>query len=500
MSMTTPSVTVPVEPTEEMIEAGILAAWPGPEIVYADEHAGPEFMLAAAFKAMLSARGEVDRPVWFEGAPSQHHAKEWFIAETIFGDRVVLTALPEEYTYDFKTADDTYIKADRIKRWMPFPDSEYLPPSPAPAPEGGAVQWGWRVRAKPSRATSHRPWHWQADEPTETTAELCEWEPVYVSLATREEAPSEDDARRKLIGLIEQWDGESEYDAQDVAALADDILHAFNGPPVVSEEAPAEAGERDKRAWIDRWNAIEAAARDALHTMSELLETPNLKRMQYALGDRRDALRDALSLPEAGTAWMRPAALRAQPPARDGDNDRPIEATWTDGKTHAYVNLSAALSAERKAWRQKLGLRIASVRYLDIETPPAREDAQPVKCPRCYRGEVFGLSMDDGFWVEFSSASGGAHPAGMHGWLELAEHHPDGRMVVREYVAKDSPIYPAPDALRVAAEEVADAVDFFDRVKAATQDEQIAVGRDHWNRLEAAARRLAALQAEQGAK
>ena len=70
--------------------------------------------------------------------------------------------------------------------------------------------------------------------------------------------------------------------------------------------------------------------------------------------------------------------LRAQPPAREDGGDRPIEASWTDGVTHAYVNLSAALSAERQAWRQKLGLRIASVRYLDVEVPPAREEAQPV--------------------------------------------------------------------------------------------------------------------------
>ncbi|WP_303702849.1 hypothetical protein [Brevundimonas naejangsanensis] len=72
------------------------------------------------------------QPMWVDGVPTKHHAKEWFIAETTFGDRVVLTALPEEYTYDFKTADETYIKADRIKRWMPFPDSQYLFPHPAP--------------------------------------------------------------------------------------------------------------------------------------------------------------------------------------------------------------------------------------------------------------------------------------------------------------------------------------------------------------------------------
>lgn len=72
------------------------------------------------------------QPVWVYGVPTKHHAKEWFIAETTFGDRVVLTALPEEYNYDFRTADETYIKADCIKRWMPFPDSQYLFPHPAP--------------------------------------------------------------------------------------------------------------------------------------------------------------------------------------------------------------------------------------------------------------------------------------------------------------------------------------------------------------------------------
>ena len=70
--------------------------------------------------------------------------------------------------------------------------------------------------------------------------------------------------------------------------------------------------------------------------------------------------------------------FRAQPKAREGDDERPIEATWTDGVTNAYVNLSAALSAERTPWRQKLGLRIASVRYLDVDHPQAREEAQPV--------------------------------------------------------------------------------------------------------------------------
>lgn len=65
---------------------------------------------------------------WRDGFPSNPWDKEWFIAVTIYGDRVVLKALPEEYSYDFKTADETYIKKENIQKWMQFPDSEYTAP------------------------------------------------------------------------------------------------------------------------------------------------------------------------------------------------------------------------------------------------------------------------------------------------------------------------------------------------------------------------------------
>ena len=64
---------------------------------------------------------------WFDGAPPKPYSEEWFLAVTTFGDRVVLRALPDEYTYDFKTADETYIKRDKIARWAQFPDSSYVP-------------------------------------------------------------------------------------------------------------------------------------------------------------------------------------------------------------------------------------------------------------------------------------------------------------------------------------------------------------------------------------
>lgn len=52
------------------------------------------------------------------------------------------------------------------------------------------------------------------------------------------------------------------------------------------------------------------------------------------------------------------------------------------------------------------------------------------------------------------------------------------------------------EALNTALQEAADAVEFFDRVKSASLDERIAVGPDHWNRMEAALRSLAALTSE----
>lgn len=65
---------------------------------------------------------------WMVGYPTKFWAKKWFIAETIYGDRVVLRAFPEHYTYDFTTADGTYMKKENVKKWMQFPDSEFCEP------------------------------------------------------------------------------------------------------------------------------------------------------------------------------------------------------------------------------------------------------------------------------------------------------------------------------------------------------------------------------------
>lgn len=72
---------------------------------------------------------EAARQIWRDGIPPKPWRDEWFIAEKVDGERVCLISLPEGWSYDFRTADDTYIAKERIKRWMQFPDSEYIEPN-----------------------------------------------------------------------------------------------------------------------------------------------------------------------------------------------------------------------------------------------------------------------------------------------------------------------------------------------------------------------------------
>lgn len=96
-------------------------------------------MIAAAPKAEPVSDpyklGDGEVLQWVDGYPEKFRSGEWFIAITAWNDRVCLKALPEEYSYDFTTADGTYIKADKIVKWMPFPDSEYRYPAQPEAPK-----------------------------------------------------------------------------------------------------------------------------------------------------------------------------------------------------------------------------------------------------------------------------------------------------------------------------------------------------------------------------
>lgn len=86
----------------------------------------------AADKARITSLEDYLPVVWRDGPPPHPWDQEWFIGLLDNDGRVVLKALPEEHSYDFRTADETYYSAFRIKMWAQFPDSEYVS---APAPQ-----------------------------------------------------------------------------------------------------------------------------------------------------------------------------------------------------------------------------------------------------------------------------------------------------------------------------------------------------------------------------
>lgn len=102
------------------------------------------------------------------------------------------------------------------------------------------------------------------------------------------------------------------------------------------------------------------------------------------------------------------------------------------------------------------------------------------------------LEIDTSIYKGFAAA---IMVKGQPRMIALCREYADAVQLMAIIDASRTPAADA-DRVRIAVEEVADAVDFFDRVKASTQAEQIAVGRDHWNRLEAAARAVAALKSE----
>lgn len=61
------------------------------------------------------------------------YASEWFIAKLKNGEYAALKALPEEYSYDYRTNDGTYYTKDWVVVWMQTPDTEYRPNVKTPA-------------------------------------------------------------------------------------------------------------------------------------------------------------------------------------------------------------------------------------------------------------------------------------------------------------------------------------------------------------------------------
>lgn len=63
---------------------------------------------------------------WIDGSPPSPWGSEAFLAFTVHGDAVVLSPLPEDYAYDFQTADGTYIMRGNIKKWAQLSTSQFV--------------------------------------------------------------------------------------------------------------------------------------------------------------------------------------------------------------------------------------------------------------------------------------------------------------------------------------------------------------------------------------
>ncbi len=110
-----------------------------------ERHATDEWDESELVRKLIAAL-EPAQGTWMTGEPPSPWREEWFIAKTIHGDKVVLRALPEEWTYDYTTADHTYMIAANIVCWMQFPDSDYIAPTADEASRlaeaGGACPYG----------------------------------------------------------------------------------------------------------------------------------------------------------------------------------------------------------------------------------------------------------------------------------------------------------------------------------------------------------------------
>ena len=65
--------------------------------------------------------------------PHGFYASEWFIAKLKNGQYAALKSLPEGYSHDYRTNDETYYTKDWVVGWMQTPDTEYRPNVETPA-------------------------------------------------------------------------------------------------------------------------------------------------------------------------------------------------------------------------------------------------------------------------------------------------------------------------------------------------------------------------------
>jgi hypothetical protein len=129
-----------LECAEDALTVTIAPSGEWPAAIKSKQREALKTVKAALAALPVTSAGEAAPLTWYDGAPPFPQDQEWFIAETTYGDRVVLVSLDEgrehKSNYAFKTADGTYLRLDAVKRWMQFPDCGYIPP---PLPDAKRV-------------------------------------------------------------------------------------------------------------------------------------------------------------------------------------------------------------------------------------------------------------------------------------------------------------------------------------------------------------------------
>lgn len=275
------------------------------------------------------------------------------------------------------------------------------------------------------------------------------------ALTPRHEAPAEGDARRKLIQCIKQWDGEAEYDTDDLSSLADSILHAFNGPPVVRPaaaaelssnpcqlEAPAEGAGEVVKACAAFQEAIDYFEADVADAMAEESERADL-------WDREATVNiDALK-----TVMAAALATREEAPAEAGELGGAVDRL---AGAADFLEGDCVIVGDHEVRGNDLLTVLSALRA----QPPAREDAQPVVKPAPFNPGGIGHAMYQAFHAyhaDYVLSTDGADYDPTPFERDLIEDFFAGLMAEEAFFGPVRALYdthPAPDALRVALQSV----------------------------------------------
>jgi hypothetical protein len=216
--------------------------------------------------------------IWRDGVPEKPWSLEWFIAETTYGDRVCLVALPDEWAYDFKTADDTYIKRDKIKRWMQFPDSQSIAPTP-PSSEPVAF-----VPIHPRNGPL-----WSDTLPADSEVERSNhYERMALYAHPQPAGAGEREALRKLVDVV--WNEATESTAVPSTKWADKRIDKVF--PAATSLSPVRSGLEEAQKALD---AVAEFMRKDIQSGYSDLWTPEYEAIHDQVIVARERLRAALT-------------------------------------------------------------------------------------------------------------------------------------------------------------------------------------------------------------